>query len=127
MAVHAPRLSPREQLILRLIAEGSPRKAIANDLGISERTVDSHLARIGQKLGITDRVLLARYALQQGLVESSQTRDRPVNSSDNDQGTPERAVPLRLLSISQVSEGRILWHFTEATGRRYYYAHRNSC
>jgi DNA-binding NarL/FixJ family response regulator len=56
-------LSPREQEILDLLAEGLPNKVIALRLGIAEKTVKNHLSRVFQVLGVTDRTqaaLLAR-------------------------------------------------------------------
>jgi DNA-binding CsgD family transcriptional regulator len=46
-----PLLSPREQEIIRLVADGCPDKAIARTLGISPWTVNTHLRRIFTKLG----------------------------------------------------------------------------
>jgi DNA-binding NarL/FixJ family response regulator len=62
-------LTPREQEILKLIAEAHPSKAIASMLGISIKTVERHRANILEKLGMRDRVELTRYAIRRGLVE----------------------------------------------------------
>ncbi len=62
-------LTDRERQVLRLTAEGKTAREIANMLGFSARTVDSHRARIMYKLDINDRSGLVRYALRQGLVQ----------------------------------------------------------
>jgi DNA-binding NarL/FixJ family response regulator len=62
-------LTPREQEILKLIAEAYPSKTIAQMLTISIKTVERHRANILEKLGMRDRVELTRYAIRRGLVE----------------------------------------------------------
>ena len=62
-------LSPREQEVLKLVAEGYSNKQIAETLVISEKTVERHRANILEKLGMRDRVELTRYAIRRGLVE----------------------------------------------------------
>jgi DNA-binding NarL/FixJ family response regulator len=62
-------LTPREQEVVKLIAEAHTNKEIAEILHLSEKTVESHRARVLQKLGMRDRVELVRYAIRQGLVE----------------------------------------------------------
>jgi DNA-binding NarL/FixJ family response regulator len=62
-------LSPREQEVVKLIAEAHTNKEIAEILHLSEKTVESHRARVLHKLGMRDRVELVRYAIRQGLVE----------------------------------------------------------
>jgi RNA polymerase sigma factor (sigma-70 family) len=55
-------LTPRERQILALVAEGKRNREIAQTLGISEATVENHLHRIFQKLGVSNRTEAARYA-----------------------------------------------------------------
>jgi DNA-binding NarL/FixJ family response regulator len=62
-------LTPREQEVLKLIAEAHPSKTIASMLSISVKTVERHRANILEKLGMRDRVELTRYAIRRGLVE----------------------------------------------------------
>ncbi len=62
-------LSPREQEVLKLVAEGYTNKQIAETLVIAEKTVERHRANILEKLGMRDRVELTRYAIRQGLIE----------------------------------------------------------
>jgi len=66
-------LTPREQEVLRLIARGRPNKVIARDLGLSEKTVKTHVSNILGKLGLTDRTQAAVYAVREGLVEPEGT------------------------------------------------------
>ena len=62
-------LTPREQQIVKLIAESHTNRQIAEVLTISEKTVETHRANILEKLGMRDRVELTRYAIRRGLVE----------------------------------------------------------
>jgi len=62
-------LTPREEEIVKLIAEGNSSKEIAATLVISIKTVDRHRANILAKLGMRDRLDLTRYAIRAGLVE----------------------------------------------------------
>jgi DNA-binding NarL/FixJ family response regulator len=62
-------LTPREQEVVKLVAEGYTNKQIAETLVISEKTVERHRANILDKLGMRDRVDLTRYAIRHGLIE----------------------------------------------------------
>jgi DNA-binding NarL/FixJ family response regulator len=62
-------LTPREEEILKLVAEGYSSREIATDLVISIKTVERHRANILQKLGLRDRLALTRYAIRAGLIE----------------------------------------------------------
>ena len=62
-------LSARELEILRLIALGHTNAEIAEQLVISVRTVESHRAHIQQKLRVSKRSELVRYALERGMLE----------------------------------------------------------
>jgi two-component system response regulator NreC len=62
-------LTEREVEVLRLIALGHTNSEIAGQLFLSVRTVESHRAHIQQKLRLTTRAELVRYALDRGLVE----------------------------------------------------------
>lgn len=61
-------LTPREQEVLHLAAEGYRNVEIAARLAISVRTVESHRAHLMQKLGLRTPAGLIRYALQRGIV-----------------------------------------------------------
>jgi two-component system, NarL family, response regulator NreC len=63
-----PRLTPREKEVLRLIALGHTSVEIAEKLGLSPRTIETHRARIHRKLGATTRAELVRYALRNDMM-----------------------------------------------------------
>ncbi len=62
-------LSPREQEVLKYIAQGLSKKEIAATMGLSVKTVDGHCTKVMKKLGIHDRVVLARFAIREGFAE----------------------------------------------------------
>ncbi|QSR28189.1 DNA-binding response regulator [Nocardioides aromaticivorans] len=62
-------LTPREDEVLKLVAEGRTTREIARILTISEKTVDKHRTNILARLGMNDRTQLTRYAIRAGLVE----------------------------------------------------------
>jgi DNA-binding NarL/FixJ family response regulator len=62
-------LTPREQEVVKLIAESYNNQEIADALVISVKTVERHRANILEKLGMHDRVQLTRYAIRRGLIE----------------------------------------------------------
>jgi DNA-binding NarL/FixJ family response regulator len=66
-------LTRREYEIVRHAALGMRNVEIAQRLLISEVTVKTHLTNVFQKLGIRDRVQLARYAIQAGIVRAHET------------------------------------------------------
>jgi DNA-binding NarL/FixJ family response regulator len=61
-------LSERELGVVRLVAQGLSNAEIAANLYLSEATVKSHVARILAKLGLRDRVQVAVYSYEQGIV-----------------------------------------------------------
>jgi len=62
-------LTPREEEIVKLVAEAHTNEEIGELLHISKKTVERHRANILEKLGMRDRVELTRYAIRRGLVE----------------------------------------------------------
>ena len=62
-------LTPREEEVVKLIAEGHSSKEIAALLTISLKTVERHRANVLAKLGMRDRTELTRYAMRVGLIE----------------------------------------------------------
>ena len=62
-------LTPRELQVLKLIAEAHSSKEIAKELVISVKTVERHRQNILDKLGMSDRVELTRYAIRRGLIQ----------------------------------------------------------
>ncbi len=67
-AAEADPLSEREREVLRLLALGHTNQEIAQELYISVRTAESHRAHIMQKLRLSTRAELVRYALSHGLL-----------------------------------------------------------
>ncbi len=63
-------LSEREREVLRLLALGHTNQEIASQLYISVRTAETHRAHIMQKLGLSSRAELVRYALDHDLVDN---------------------------------------------------------
>lgn len=59
--------------VLSLVAEGMPNKLIARRLEISEKTVKSHLTRIFERIGVTDRTQAALWAQRHGLGPDSRS------------------------------------------------------
>jgi DNA-binding NarL/FixJ family response regulator len=62
-------LTAREREVLRLIARGRSNKVIARELGVSEKTVKTHVSHILGKLGVTARTQAALFAVRHGLAE----------------------------------------------------------
>ena len=62
-------LTPRELSTLQLMADGKANKEIATALGISDRTVKTHLGRVLDKLGLRDRPRAIAYAYESGLIQ----------------------------------------------------------
>lgn len=68
---NAMRLTSRESEVLQLVAEGSANKQVAAALGISIKTVEKHRQHLMDKLKIHDTAGLTRYAIAEGVIESS--------------------------------------------------------
>jgi two-component system, NarL family, response regulator NreC len=62
-------LSTRERQVLQLVGEGKSTKEVANQLGVSVKTAESHRARLMRKLDIHETASLVRYAIRRGLVQ----------------------------------------------------------
>jgi DNA-binding NarL/FixJ family response regulator len=65
------RLTPREQQVMKFIAQGSSTQEIAKVLGISPRTVETHRHSLMKKLGLHNAAEVALLAVKQGLVQVS--------------------------------------------------------
>ncbi|WP_432753675.1 AAA family ATPase [Streptomyces sp. JL2001] len=63
------RLTPREREISALVAEGLTNQAVADRLGLSPRTVESHVARVYRKTGVVTRAALASLVVRGGLAD----------------------------------------------------------
>jgi DNA-binding NarL/FixJ family response regulator len=70
------KLTERERQVLALMVEGKGNHGIAHLLGSTENTIETHLKRIFEKLGVASRAELARYVVQS------------VEQQMNDRGSP---------------------------------------
>ena len=68
------RLTPRERDVLDLLVRGLSNPEICRELGISEATAKTHVARVLQKLDVRDRVQAVIYAYEKGIVSRGSTR-----------------------------------------------------
>jgi DNA-binding NarL/FixJ family response regulator len=68
-------LTPREQEVMRFLAEGLSSKAVAEKLFISPKTVENHRANIMSKLGLHSTIELVRYAAKLGLIDVDLWKD----------------------------------------------------
>lgn len=66
----ASRLTPREEEVVKLVAESYTSDEIGRMLHITRRTVERHRENVLAKLGIRDRVQLTRYAIRHGLIDA---------------------------------------------------------
>src|SRR6201987_3028463 len=71
-----PLLSEREKEIVQLVAQGFRNREIGEKLFISEQTVKNHLHNIFDKLGVSDRLELALYAIHHRLVDQALPKER---------------------------------------------------
>jgi two-component system response regulator NreC len=67
-------LTPREQEVARLLAEGRTVREVSNELALSVKTVEAHKLNLMRKLDIHNRASLVEYAVQKGLVPQPVTR-----------------------------------------------------
>ena len=63
-----PALSPRERQVLELLAHGHTNREVADRLSLSVKTVETHRARLSDKLGLHPRADLVRLAIDLGLL-----------------------------------------------------------
>lgn len=66
----AASLSPRQRLVLQMVAEGLSTKQVAGRLSLAPKTVEHYRTQLMQKLGLRDVASLTRYAVRCGLVEA---------------------------------------------------------
>jgi hypothetical protein len=74
--------------LLQLIAEGQANKQVAAELGISIKTVEKHRQNLMEKLNIHDIAGLTRFAIAEGIIESS------VQSTILEEDAPSRTRPI---------------------------------
>src|SRR4029077_11060609 len=84
------RLTPRERTVMDLVAQGRPNKIIADDLGISQRTVENHRAAVMKRTGVTSVPDLIRLVMAAAAGEPADPRPlRPMRAP----GGPLRPRP----------------------------------
>jgi DNA-binding CsgD family transcriptional regulator len=76
-------LTKQERIVLAFVAQGWRTAKIAEALFISPRTVETHLAHIFQKLGVTSRTEAAVYALQANLTPGTKIRTNPDDARND--------------------------------------------
>jgi DNA-binding CsgD family transcriptional regulator len=86
---HAP-LSPREQEIVRMVANGHPTKVIAGVLNISCWTVTAHLRRIFTKLGVTSRPAMIARLVEDGRKWDVPVQGKPLSNTQEVAGPPSQ-------------------------------------
>lgn len=65
-------LTPREEQVVALVADGLSNRAVARELGLSEHTVKKYLFHIFDKVGVSSRVELVLYAVTRGAVRHAE-------------------------------------------------------
>jgi DNA-binding NarL/FixJ family response regulator len=78
-------LTPREQEVLKILAEGCTAKQAGIKLKISPKTVENHRANIMQKLDIHTSIELVRYSARIGLIDPEMWKNYNFNDFNNDQ------------------------------------------
>jgi two-component system, NarL family, response regulator NreC len=67
-------LTPREQEVMRLLAEGRTVREVASELSLSVKTIEAHKLNLMRKLDIHNRASLVEYAIQTGVIVAAVTR-----------------------------------------------------
>ena len=75
------RLSRRQLEVLRLVSDGRTTRQIAERLGVSEKTVETHRGAMTKRLGIREVARQVRYAVRVGLVSAGDPAESPVHVS----------------------------------------------
>ena len=86
-------LSERELQVLKLVAEGFSSREIAEQILVATKTVETYRGRFAEKLGLTSRADLVRYALEIGLLSSEKFSAPPKRDKNS---TPKSTTPSRL-------------------------------
>ncbi len=73
-AAAGPKLSEREEEVLRLLARGYTNQEIATRLFVSVKTVETYRGRLAQKLGLKKRAEIVRFALETGLLTPEENK-----------------------------------------------------
>jgi two-component system, NarL family, invasion response regulator UvrY len=73
------KLSGREYQVLHMLAAGKSLKEVAQELGVSPKTISTFHTRIWQKLGVSNDVALGKYVTEHGLGENPDSPNPPLN------------------------------------------------
>ncbi len=93
----APRLSPREKIILRCLIEGDSNKCIARKIEIAEATVKVHVKAILRKIRVQNRTQAAIWAMNNGSLTQSTNNGALLSTGDL-----SRALPKSVVAVSEV-------------------------
>ncbi|MBI2852672.1 MAG: response regulator transcription factor [Chloroflexi bacterium] len=88
--------------MVRFTAIGLSNKEIASEMGISERTVQTHLTRIFKKLGVGSRTEMVLYALKEGLIAIGDLpgKNKNITDSTGKTGLNHRLFSMLLISVA---------------------------
>ena len=75
-------LTPRELKVLAFVVDGNRNREIAQKLCISVKTIETHLYRIYQKFGVSNRAQAINYALTHGIIELKKVEEASDAISD---------------------------------------------
>jgi DNA-binding NarL/FixJ family response regulator len=98
----APRLSPREKLILRCLTEGDSNKCIARKIDIAEATVKVHVKAILRKIRVQNRTQAAIWGMSNGSLTQPANDGSPPSTSDS---SKKLAKPVDAISEVKQIEG----------------------
>jgi len=103
------RLSPRELEVARLVADGLTNREIAAGLFLSERTVDSHLEHVREKLGVNTRAQVAAWVVRQG--EAAATAEKaptPARRAFRWGAVPRRWLWVAAMALVAIEAGLVI-------------------
>lgn len=95
----APRLSPREKIILRCLIEGDSNKCIARKIEIAEATVKVHVKAILRKIRVQNRTQAAIWAMNNGALTQSTNNGSLLSTGDL-----SKQLPKSVMEISEVRQ-----------------------
>jgi len=94
-------LTPREDQVVSLVAEGIGNREIAEQLGVKENTVKKSLLRIYDKVGVSNRVELVLYVLShRSMATGAQNPDKMSSASERLVSRPVEAGPINILGTN---------------------------
>ena len=97
LKANSKRLTSRESEVLQLVAEGSANKQIAQELGISIKTVEKHRQHLMDKLDIHETAGLTRYAIGAGVIECNFNSSAGNQPAKRNHAKNRTAAPLKTM------------------------------